>query len=293
MGFITTAGGLVDFRHVPESHGTNSGQTIFNMPVALGVDLTDRLSAGAGISLGIALFDGPFVGVGGMTSDFALRGRAGANYLLTDLTTVGTYYETEQSFTFDNAFVLNPGISQTAADVQMDLPQNIGFGVANSALMNGSLLIGVDVVYKLWDEADLYAAVYDNQWVVQVGAQQTIGRYRLRAGYVWAENPIDDTPGSNIGGIVQPGDLPAVRYTQALLAITSQHRIAFGLGVTDVLPGIDADLMAGGMFRDSEQLGGFATTSIESYWIGVGTTWRFGRGACECLPAPESWCTGS
>lgn len=290
IGFITTAGGFIDFRQVPESHGTNTGQTIFNMPVALGVDLTDRFAVGASLSLGIAFYDGPFVGVGGMTPDYALRGTVGGNYLLTDATTFGAYYQTAQSYTFDNAFLLNPGPGQTAVDVNMDLPQNIGFGVANNALMNGRLLLGVDVVYKLWDEADLYQAVYDNQLVVQVGAQLTRGRYRLRTGYAWAENPIDNTPGSNIGGVVQPGGLAAVRYTQGLLAITSQHRISFGLGVVDLLPGIDLDLMAGGMFRDTEQLGNFTTTSIESYWIGVGMTWRFGRGSCERLPAPDSWC---
>jgi long-chain fatty acid transport protein len=292
IGFITTAGGFVDFRHVPESHGTNTGQMIFNMPFALGVDLTDRLSAGASLSLGIAFFDGPFVGASGMTPDYALRGTVGANYLLADATTLGVYYQTEQSYTFDNAVLLNPGLNQTAFDVHMDLPQNIGFGLANTALMNGCLLVGVDVIYKLWDEAALYGAIYDDQWVVQVGTQYSRGRYRLRAGYVWAQNPLDETPGSNIGGVVQPGDLAAVRYTQALLAITSQHRMSFGVGVIDVVPGIDLDLMAGGMFRDAEQLGDFTSTSIESYWIGAGLTWRFGRGACERLPAPDSWCTG-
>ncbi len=290
IGFITTAGGFVDFRHVPESHGTNTGQTIFNMPVALGMDLTDRLAVGASLSLGIAFFDGPFVGVGGMTPDYALRGTIGANYLLTDATTVGGYYQTGQSYRFDNAFLLNPGPNQTAVDVNMDLPQNIGLGIANSALMDGRLLVGVDVLYKLWDEADMYRAVYDNQWVVQVGAQLTQNQYRFRAGYVWAQNPIDNTPGANIGGVVQPGDLAAVRYTQGLLAITSQHRISFGVGVVDMLPGVDMDLMAGGMFRDTQQLGDFTTTSITSYWIGVGLTWRFGRGACEGTSAPDSWC---
>jgi long-chain fatty acid transport protein len=293
IGFITSAGGFIDFRQEPNSHGTNSGQTIFNLPVALGVDLTDRLSVGASLSLGIAFFDGPFVGVSGMTPDYALRGTVGANYLLTGTTTIGGYYQTRQSYTFDNAFLLNPGTDQTSADVKMDLPQNIGIGIANSSLMNGCLLLGVDVVYKLWDEADMYKAVYDNQWVVQLGAQLTRGRYRLRAGYVWAENPIDDTPDLNIGGVVQPGNLPAVRYTQGLLAITSQHRISAGIGVTDVLPGIDMDLMAGGMFRDSEQLGSFTTTSIQSYWLGVGLTWRFGRGACCDTSTPDSWSRGS
>jgi long-chain fatty acid transport protein len=136
--------------------------------------------------------------------------------------------------------------------------------------------VAIDLLYKLWDEASMYNAVYDNQWVVQCGTQYTMGRCKLRAGYVWAENPIDQTPGNNIGGVIQPGDLPAVRYTQALLAVTGQHRISAGVGIADVLPNIDADLMAGGMFRDTEQLGAFTQSSIASYWVGLGLTWRFG-----------------
>ena len=131
-------------------------------------------------------------------------------------------------------------------------------------------MVAVDLLYKMWDEADLFDAVYDNQWVVQLGTQYTLGRIRLRAGYAWAENPIDPTPGSDIGGVIQPGDLRAVRYTQGLLAVTCPHRISAGIGVVDVLPGIDMDLMAGGMFGDTEQLGDFTVTSIESYWIGLG-----------------------
>ncbi len=42
---------------------------------------------------------------------------------------------------------------------------------------DGRLLVEVDVLYKLWDETALYEAVYDNQLVVQVGAQLTRGRY--------------------------------------------------------------------------------------------------------------------
>ena len=83
-----------------------------------------------------------------------------------------------------------------------------------------------------------------------------------------------------------------MRYTQGLLAVTSPHRITAGIGVVDVLPGVDLDFMAGGMFRDEEQLGDFTATSIESYWLGVGMTWRFGRGSCERLPVPDSWSSG-
>jgi long-chain fatty acid transport protein len=279
MGFISSAAGIVDFRNVPASRGTNSAMAIFSMPVTLGVQVTDRLSVGATGAMGIAFFDGPFVGVGGMTPDYALRGTLGANYQLTDFTTVGAYYQSEQSFRFDNAFLLNLGPAQISTDVNMQLPQNFGFGLANNALMDGQLLLAVDVLYKTWDNADLFKALYDNQWVVQLGTQYTMGNYRLRAGYAWAQNPLDSNPGPNLGGVVEPGGLRAVRYTQGLMAVTSQHRISAGIGVTDVLPGVDMDLMAGGMFRDSEQLGDATQTSILSYWIGFGLTWRFGRGS--------------
>lgn len=288
LGFVTSAGGAVDFRQMPESRGTNSGITVFNMPASVGVSVTDRLSFGATASLGIAMFDGPFVGASGMTSDYALRGTLGANYLLTDNTTAGGYYQTEQAFQFDNGFIVNPGPLQNAFDVRMALPQNLGFGIANTSLMEGCLLVGMDVIYKYWDQASLFDAVYDNQLVVQLGTQLTRGRVRFRAGYAWAENPIDPTPGGNVGG-VPLAELRAVRYTQGLLAITSQNRISAGIGIVDILPGMDMDLVAGGMLRDTEALGDATVISIESYWIGTAITWRFGRGSSQHLGVPEYW----
>ena len=41
----------------------------------------------------------------------------------------------------------------------------------------------------------------------------------------------------------------------ATLAVTNLHRVSAGVGVRDVLPGIDLDLMGGGMFESFEQLG--------------------------------------
>ena len=59
-----------------------------------------------------------------------------------------------------------------------------------------------------------------------------------------------------------------------------QHRITGGIGIQDVLPGIDVDLFAGGMFRNTQTFG-TTTASLTGYWIGFATTWHFGRGACE------------
>jgi hypothetical protein len=48
-------------------------------------------------------------------------------------------------------------------------------------------------------------------------------------------------------------------------------------------------MQAGGMFEDGERLGEFTMTSIESYWLAAGLTWKFRRGACEALPIANSW----
>ena len=53
----------------------------------------------------------------------------------------------------------------------MDLPPNIAFGVSNNRLANGRLLLAADVIYKFWEDASLFNAVYENQLVIQLGAQ--------------------------------------------------------------------------------------------------------------------------
>lgn len=289
VGFVTTSGALTNYTHVPQSGGTGTGLFVFNLPVSLGVDMTDRWSIGTSVALGIGIYDAPFVGVSNMVMDYAVRGTIGTNYKLNDCNTIGGYYQTKQNFNFENGFIINPGLAQIPLDVALDMPENLGLGIANTALMDGKLLLGVDLVYKLWDNADTFGTIYDNQLAVQLGSQYSIGKYRLRSGYVWADNPMDQAPGPNIGGVIQT-DLRAVRYTQGLLAVTSQHRISGGVGIQDFLPGIDLDVMAGGMFRDSEQLGNFTSTSIASYWLGGGMTWRFGRGSCDRLNTPNQWC---
>jgi len=289
LGFVTVAAAAVDFRNIPASNGTNSALTVFELPATVGMQLSDRLSVGAGISLGIAFFDGPFVEIGGMTLDYALRGVVGVNYAVNDSTTAGFYYQTKQHFKFDNAVSFDRLPNAPTFDVRMDLPENLGFGIANNGLLDGQLLVAIDVLYKLWDQTNLFGAVYDNQWVVQVGTQYTSGKYRLRAGYAYAQNPLSPNPGPNLGGITPPGGIPSVFYTQALLAVANPHRISAGIGMVDVLPGIDMDLMAGGMLRDHEQEGPITSTSVASYWVGFGLTWRFGRGACCRLPVPNDW----
>jgi long-chain fatty acid transport protein len=288
MGLFASSGLAVDFRGVPASNGTSALINVLEITVGAGVDVTDRLKFGANLMLGSATLDGPFAGVGAAVYDYALRGSLGLAYDVGCDTTVSVWYQTPQNFNFDNAISI---AGSPFFDIAAELPDNFGFGFANESLANGKLLLAVDVLYKQWDNAALFETIWENQWVFQVGAQYKLNRkVRLRAGYVYAENIIQSPPGGAAGGVVLPPPVPVgLEYVQAQFAAINQHRFTVGMGMRDVLPGIDMDLFAGFMPRASQNFGAFSSANVESYWIGTGLTWRFGRGAIERLPVPNEW----
>jgi long-chain fatty acid transport protein len=148
-------------------------------------------------------------------------------------------------------------------------------------MLDGQLLLALDAVYLHYSDTALFSALYNNQWALQLGAQYTVSdRLRVRCGYAWNENPMRDLVGDEAGGILPPGGALHIQYIESLFAAIPQHRITGGVGVRDLLPGVDLDLFAGGMFENSQTFG-VTTATVSSYWVGAGVTWRFGRGACE------------
>ena len=287
LGLMTNAGLGVDYRRVPESNGTSAQYLALDVVTGVGVDLTERLSVGAAMTVGTSFLDGPFVDLTGMTAAFALRGTIGANYNLGHCTSLGTYWQTKKSFDFEDA-VLFGGLP--AQDLAFDHPENFGIGIANNSLSDGRLLLATDIVYKHHSDADFLKSIYKNQWVYQFGAQYAASqRLRLRVGYAYNENPMrQDNLVTSIGGVSLPDGIPALRYVQGQFAAISQHRITGGVGIRDMLPGIDVDLFAGGMFENTDQFAG-TRASVESYWVGGAITWRFRRGSGQCLQTPCEW----
>lgn len=285
MGLMSNAGAGVDFRDVPESNGTSAQYLALDMVAAAGVDVTERLSLGASFVLGTSFLDGPFVDTGGMTPGYGVRGSVGANYQFAPDTSLGAYWQSKKNFDFKNAALLGGGA--TPVDVALDHPMNVGVGIANSSLFEGWLLLAVDAIYKLHSEADFLKSIYKDQWAVQVGGQfAATERVRLRLGYAWNENPMKDAQLTSIGGVALPDGVPAVRYVQGQFASITQHRITTGVGVRDMLPGIDVDLFGGYAFEATDQ---FAATTVNisgNYWVGFGTTWRFGGRAARNDAAP-------
>ncbi|HQZ64739.1 MAG TPA: hypothetical protein PLY87_06680 [Planctomycetaceae bacterium] len=285
VALISNAGLGVDFRGVPASNGTSAQLLALDMVTAAGFDVTDDLSVGASFQLGTSYLDGPFTGIGGMSTAYGARGTLGANYFVAPDTSIGVYWQSKQHFTFNDAIVYSPAAT---FDVNMDLPSNVGFGVANSSLMDGNLLLAADLLYKQWSQTDLFWQIYDDQWTCQFGAQYALTpQMKLRMGYAYNQNPMKSPGATTVGGIVLPEGVPGMRYIQGQFAAITQNRVTIGLGVQDVLlPGIDLDMFAGYAFGNSDS---FATTDVtisDNYWIGGGLTWRFGAARCACAERP-------
>jgi len=281
LGLMAGSGAGVDFREVPASNGTYASLVALDIIAGAGVCLTDRLSLGTSLILSNATMGGPFVGNTGSSIDYALRGSVGVDYRLTPNTNVGAFWKSKASYTFESLVTfpsLAPGVY---LDVAADRPQCVGLGIANKTLMDGRLLLAMDAVYQHYSDTAMFGDLFTDQWALQFGTQYAVNdRVRLRLGYAWNENPMRDSLGDRLGGVLPPGGVAQVQYIEALFAAIPQDRITGGISVRDVLPGVDWDLFAGGMFEESQTFG-ITTATVESYWVGTGITWRFGRGNCE------------
>lgn len=286
LGFVSNAGAGAEFRRVPESNGTSSHYIAFDTVSSLGVDITDRLSVGGALFIGTGLLDGPFVDFGSLVPDYALRGSVGLNYKLTSATWLGGKWQTKKSHTFDDAALI---LNLPAQDIVLEHPDNFAFGITNSSLLDGRLLIGADIIWKRYSDAEFVKAIYDDQLAYVFGSQLQVGEHlALRMGYGYNDNPMAGAQRTSIGGVALPDGVPGLRYVQGQFAAITQHRLTGGIGVSDVLPGVDMDFFAGGAFRNTDQ---FAATevSVVGWWTGFGLTWRFGRGSCEDLCIPDQW----
>ena len=271
---ITTQSGLSEqFTDQIGSLGTHTEYFILGVTLGAGIDLTDRLAFGASMTLGDGYAGGGFLGSSVVTHDYGLRGTFGFDYDLTSNTTLAAFYQTKMATQYKNMLYLSPpGVFM---DVDIEQPDNIGFGIANTSLMGGNLLVATDVIYKSWDNCDYWRDLYDDQWVFSIGTQLTCGRVKYRAGYAFSDNPIDRNPGTTINGVGLGQTV--VEYYQATQAgVVTQHRLSAGIGIEDVMPNVSVDLFAGASLPESHDFGTHTSVSLKVWYIGAGITWKFG-----------------
>ena len=285
VGFASLSGLGSEYRgRAPDDsflNNVSSEYMVLGINMGAGVELTDKLSAGAALTLGTGFEQLGFIGPlasSAMVHDYALRGNFGLDYDLNAVNTVGVYYQTKMDFQFPNAVRFTDPIDETTTyrDLRVDQPQTVGLGWANRSLMDGNLLIAADVYYKLWENADLWQDVFVNQWAFAVGTQLTRGRLKYRLGYSYNTNPMNHNVGDNLDRF--PVGQANVRLFQAAaVPAISQHRLTAGVGCQGFLvPSLDLDLFAGGLFGAHDDFGPETQASLAMYYAGVGMTWRFG-----------------
>jgi long-chain fatty acid transport protein len=263
---------------VPESdilNNTTGEYMVLGMNMGAGFQLSDKLSAGAALTLGTAFEQLGLVGPAvssAMVSDYGLRGTFGLDYDVNETNTVGVYYQTRMDFAFPNAVRLGSDFH----DVRISQPETVGIGYANRSLMNGDLLLAADFYYKMWESAPLWEDIFVNQWAAAVGAQLTRGKMKYRLGYSYNSNPINHSVGDSLDGF--PYAQANVQLFQAAsTAVINQHRITGGIGRQDFLfPKVDLDLFAGGLFNATDDFGPHTQASVAVYYAGMGLTWRYG-----------------
>jgi long-chain fatty acid transport protein len=277
LGLAGIAGTGAEFRgRAPQGSIANdfsSELLVLGLNAGLGVDLTERLSAGASLTLGTGFEQLGLVQNTAMVHDYGLRGTFGLDYDLNPCNTVGLFYQTTLGFQFPSAFLLPTGDYR---DIRMDQPATLGVGWANTSLMDGNLLIAADVYYKLWEDTALYGDAYVNQWAFAFGTQLTRGKMKYRLGYSYNTNPINHNVGDRLSGLPVLQD--RVYFFQASSTATiSQHRLTAGFGREDFLfEGVDLDFFAGGLLKADDQFGPHTEASVAVWYIGLGLTWRFG-----------------
>ena len=74
--------------------------SFLNFGSTAAVQVTDRLSLGTTLFVGTGMVDGPFIGNSTMTTAYGVRSSLGINYLLTETTNLGCYYQTKEHFRF-------------------------------------------------------------------------------------------------------------------------------------------------------------------------------------------------
>jgi long-chain fatty acid transport protein len=256
---------------------------VLGINLAAGFDVTDKLSVGAAMTLGTGFeqlgFIGPLVS-SAMVHDYGVRGTLGLDYDLNPCNTLGFFYQTKLDFQFPNAV----RFANAYRDLQIDQPTTFGLGYANHSLMDGNLLIAADVYYKLWEDAALWRDVFVNQWAFAAGTQLTQGKLKYRLGYSYNSNPINHSVGDSLDGF-PVGQANVLLFQAACVPAVNQHRLTGGIGYQGFLiPTLDLDLFAGGLFKGHDNFGPDTQASLALYYVGLGMTWRYGdttKPACD------------
>jgi len=275
VGVTATSGIGVDYKHTSNSLGAAAELINLGVNAGIGMKMSDTLDVGVSMTITYAMLEAGITGSGGMTHDIGFRGTLGARKSMGPMT-IGMYYQTEQEHQYDNLhvtsmhgqhpFISTAGINGGGSvvnikcngdsvgnmwgvcrqDLEVQQPWNVGLGMSMD--MGNGLLVMADVTHKAWSDAKFFNEFYDDQNVISVGVQKTMGNLKLRAGYGYADDPLLSTVKvgqevASIGLVNSEGVAVSspmygifMSYFQAMeTPVIYKHRVAVGLGVENFL----------------------------------------------------------
>ncbi|HPR50185.1 MAG TPA: outer membrane protein transport protein [Deltaproteobacteria bacterium] len=252
--------------------GEYTNLQIMKFAPAVAVQALDNLSLGMAIHVDYANLDLR----DGSSPNYGYGLQAGLIYTLTDKITFGTSYITAQTVKHKNItdFDWNGALD----DLELEAPQQIGFGVAYTILDPANLVIEADAKWLNWSDAKGYKDFdWDDQWVYAIGVQfKPTDRLTFRVGYNYGKNPVNEHDGfdgtfQTVGAQVLPNSvrtvqgatLPTYYYETFRIigfpAIVEQHlTLGLGIQVTD-----DFSVNIGYMQAFEETISQTGTTGLD------------------------------
>jgi len=209
--------------------------------------------------------------------------QAGVTYKATNWLTLGLNYISPRNTEFQN--VADFDGDGDLDNLRLDAPQEAGLG---AAVTFGNFLFEVDTKWINWSNADGYDDFdWNDQYVFAIGGQwQALPKLYLRAGYNYAENPLEDNDGftaalTSVQGKSLPGYYFETFRVIGFPAIIEQH---LTLGVTyEFTPNFAVNLGYVHGFEEtfketgSDLSGGASTieSKLSEDSFDLGLTWRF------------------
>jgi long-chain fatty acid transport protein len=272
VGVTATNGIGVDYQHSSNSIGAAAELINLGVNAGIGMKMSDTLDVGVALTITYAMLEAGLTGSGTQKHDLGFRGTIGARKHMGN-TTIGMYYQGELEHQYANLHVTSMAGGHAAItesmlktkthspngitcngdaglvcrqDLEVQQPWNIGLGIAHN--LDANTMVMLDFTHKKWSEAKFFNEFYDDQNVVSIGIQKTMGNLKLRAGYGYADDPLLSTVkiGSevaSIGGVDINGNTYTspmyglfMSYFQAMeTPVIYKHRITAGLGVESFL----------------------------------------------------------
>jgi len=274
VGVTATNGIGVDYQHTGNSIGAAAELINLGVNAGIGMKMSDTLDVGVALTITYAMLEAGLTGSGTQKHDLGFRGTIGARKHMGP-TTIGVYYQGELEHQYDNLHVTSMNGSDSSItttmlesqssnqnaitcngdgtnnavcrqDVEVQQPWNIGLGISHN--LDANTMVMVDFTHKKWSEAKFFNEFYDDQNVLSIGIQKTMGNLKLRAGYGYADDPLLSTVKignhvASIGGVDVAGNTYTspmyglfMSYFQAMeTPVIYKHRVTAGLGVESFL----------------------------------------------------------